>query len=307
MIALLSRAAAVAPVFFIALFAVAPASAQAADESGDASIRRGEYVFHAGGCYTCHTDSENHGPPLAGGAPIKTPFGTFYAPNITPDPNFGIGGWSDADFIRALREGVSPDGRNYYPVFPYEAFTKLTDRDILDLKAYIFAQAAVSAPSHPQDVPFWLRWRFVLTGWKFLNFKPGPLPPEPSNDAKKDARWTRGRYLVEALGHCQECHTPRTFTGGLDRAKAFSGTTDGPDGKLIPNISPDKTGIADWTEVDIAYALKTGGTPDGDDFGSLMADVVENGTSHLSDDDRMAIAIYLKSLPPIKGVARPED
>jgi mono/diheme cytochrome c family protein len=291
------------PVFCLALLAVVPASAQQTEEPSDSRIRRGEYVFHAAGCYTCHTDSENHSPPLAGGAPIKTPFGTFYAPNITPDPDFGIGGWSDADFIHALRDGVSPDGRNYYPVFPYEAFTKMTDQDILDLKAYIFSQAAVSAPSHAQDVPFWLRWRSVLTGWKFLNFNPGPLPSAPS----KDAKWTRGRYLVEALGHCQECHTPRTLTGGLNAAKAFSGTTDGPDGKLIPNITPDKTGIADWTEVDVAYAMKTGATPDGDNFGSLMADVVENGTSHLTDDDRMAIAVYLKSLPPIAGVARPEE
>lgn len=304
MIAISARiAAAIAFPCLATLLAATTVSAQPAAATDDSRIERGAYVFHAAGCYTCHTDTENHGPALAGGGPIKTPFGTFYAPNITPDPDFGIGNWSDADFIRALREGVSPDGRNYYPVFPYEAFTKMSDEDILDLKAYIFAQPAVSAPSHPQEVPFWLRWRFVLTGWKFLNFKPGPLPPEPS----KDAKWTRGRYLVEALAHCQECHTPRTLTGGLDSAKAFSGTTDGPDGKLIPNITPDKTGIGDWTMVDIAYALKTGATPDGDDFGSLMADVVENGTSYLTDDDRMAIAVYLKSLPPIKGVSRPED
>lgn len=285
------------------LMAMAAASAQQSDDANDPRVKRGEYVFNAAGCYTCHTDIENHGQPLAGGAAIKTAFGTFYPPNITPDPDFGIGGWSDADFIRALREGVSPDGRNYYPAFPYAAFTRMTDQDILDLKAYIFAQAAVSAPSHAQDVPFWLRWRPVISAWKFFNFKPGPLPPEPS----KDAQWTRGRYLVEALGHCQECHTPRTLTGGLDASKAFSGTTDGPDGKLIPNITPDKTGIADWSEVDIAYAMKTGSTPDGDNFGSLMADVVDNGTSHLTDEDRMAIAHYLKSLPPVAGVARPSD
>lgn len=293
--------AAVVGMLLFAATPTAPAFGQTSGNSGDP--RRGEYAFHAAGCYTCHTDTEGHGQPLAGGAPIKTRFGTFYPPNITPDPDFGIGNWSDADFMRALREGVSPDGRQYYPAFPYGSFTKMTDRDILDIKAYIFTLPAVSAPSRPQDVPFWLSRRSLVKVWKWLNFEPGPLKPDPA----KDERWNRGRYLVEALGHCGECHTPRTVTGGLDRSKAYSGTTDGPDGKLVPNITPDATGIADWTEIDIAYALKTGATPDGDDFGALMSDVVEEGTSFLTDDDRLAIAHYLKSLPPIKGVSRPED
>ena len=271
-----------------------------AAEADDARIRRGEYIYRAADCHACHTDSENHGPPLAGGGPIKTPFGTFYAPNITPDPDFGIGSWSDADFIHALRDGVSPDGLNYYPVFPYASFTRMSDQDILDLKAYIFAQPAVSNPSQAHDVPFYLRWRFVLAGWKFFNFTPGPLPsPDPS----KDAKWVRGRYLVEALAHCQECHTPRTLTGGLDTAQAFSGNPSGPDGKAIPNITPDGTGIGDWSESDIAFALKTGQTPDGDVFGSFMTDVVEHGTSYLTDEDRAAIAHYLKSVPAIRRAA----
>ena len=119
----------------------------------------------------------------------------------------------------------------------------------------------------------------------------------------KDAKWIRGRYLAEALAHCQECHTPRTLTGGLDSAKAFSGNPSGPDGKGIPNITPDPTGIGEWSESDLAFALKTGITPDGDTFGSFMADVVEYGTSYLSDDDRAAMAHYLKSMPPIRRVS----
>jgi mono/diheme cytochrome c family protein len=292
----------VCAVFVSLPFAVSPA-ALAADENDDAQIRRGEYIFHAAGCYACHTDIDNRGPRLAGGGPIKTPFGTFYAPNITPDPDFGIGGWSDADFIRALRDGVAPDGSHYYPVFPYGSFAKMTDQDIVDLKAYIFSLPAVSAESRPHDVPFYLRWRFVLAGWKFLNLDKGSLQPDPA----KDAKWNRGRYLVEALGHCGECHTPRTLTGGLDRAAALSGNPEGADGKPIPNITPDESGIADWSESDIAFALKTGLTPDADTFGSLMTDVVEYSTSYLTDEDRAAIAHYLKSVPPIRRVLRKEN
>jgi mono/diheme cytochrome c family protein len=287
----------------LALLAGAQGGAAPAHAADEAQIRRGEYIFHAADCYACHTDTENHGPTLAGGTAIKTPFGTFYAPNITPDPNFGIGGWSDADFIRALREGVSPDGRNYYPAFPYGSFTNMTDQDMLDLKAYIFSLPAVAAPSHPHQLPFYLRWRVLVSGWKTLNFQKGPLAPDPA----KDAVWNRGRYLVEALAHCEECHTPRTLTGGLDRAKAFSGNPDGPDGKPIPNITPDETGIGDWSEVDIAFALKTGQTPDGDVFGSFMTDVVDLGTSYLTDEDRAAIAHYLKSVPPIRHVLPKAD
>jgi mono/diheme cytochrome c family protein len=279
-------------------FRAGPAIADDGDQ-----IRRGEYIYRAAECFACHTDTETHGPTLAGGAAIKTAFGTFYAPNITPDPNFGIGGWSDADFIRALREGVSPDGRNYYPAFPYGSFTNMTDRDILDLKAYIFSLPAVAAPSHPHELPFYLRWRTLISGWKILNFEKGPLAPDPA----RDAAWNRGRYLVEALAHCGECHTPRTITGGLDRGQALSGNPDGPDGKAIPNITPDASGIGDWSESDIAFALKTGMMPDGDVFGSFMTDVVEHGTSHLSDEDRAAIAHYLKTVPPIHRDLRKAD
>ena len=286
----------------VAILLGLPASASA-DGADEAQIRRGESVFHAADCYACHTDIDNRGPTLAGGRPLKTPFGTFYAPNITPDPDFGIGGWSDADFIRALREGVSPDGVNYYPAFPYTSFTNMTDQDMLDLKAYIFSLPAVSAPSRPHELPFYLRWRFLVTGWKILNFEKGPLKPDPS----KDAKWNRGRYLVEALAHCGECHTPRTITGGLVRAETLSGNPVGADLKPVPNITPDDSGIGAWSESDIAFALKSGITPDADTLGAAMADVVEHGTSYLTDEDRAAIARYLKSVPPIRRVLRKAD
>jgi mono/diheme cytochrome c family protein len=284
-----------------AILLAVPASAQSpADKE---QLRRGEYIFHAADCYTCHTDTEHHGPELAGGAPIKTPLGTFYPPNITPDDRFGIGSWSDADFMRALREGVSPDGQNFYPAFPYGSFTKMTDRDILDLKAYIFSLPAVSVPSRPHELPFYMRWRLVVSGWKALNFEEGPLKPDPA----KDAKWNRGRYLAEALAHCGECHSPRTITMGIDRNAAYSGNPSGPDGKVVPNITPDDSGIGSWSESDLAYALKTGATPDGDVLGSLMSDVIEHGTRYLTDEDRAAIAHYIKSVPPIRRVLRTAD
>jgi mono/diheme cytochrome c family protein len=269
------------------------ASAQGADAE---RVKRGEYIFRAADCYSCHTDTKNNGQPLAGGAAIKTPFGTFYPPNITPDTEFGIGLWSDQDFLRALRDGIAPDGSHYYPAFPYTSFTGMTNQDILDLKAYIFTLPAVSAEAPQHELPFYLRWRSVIGAWKMLNFKPGPMTPDPA----KDAVWNRGRYLVEAIAHCGECHSPRTATGAIDRAKEMSGNPSGPDGKGIPNITPDPTGIGDWSESDLAFALKLGVMPDGDTFGSFMADVVEQGTAYLTDDDRTAIARYIRSLPPVR-------
>jgi mono/diheme cytochrome c family protein len=273
--------------------AIAPAAAQ---QPAAERVKRGEYVFRAADCYSCHTDRENNGQPLAGGAAIKTPFGTFYPPNITPDTEFGIGSWSDQDFLRALRDGVAPDGSHYYPAFPYTSFTNMTDEDILDLKAYMFTLPAVSAPSPLHELPFYLRWRGALGAWKVLNFARGPISPDPA----RDAVWNRGRYLVEAMAHCGECHSPRTATGAIDRAKAMSGTPFGPDGKPIPNITPDPSGIGDWSESDLTFALKLGVMPDGDTFGSFMADVVEQGTAYLTDDDRTAIARYIRSLPPVR-------
>ena len=286
-------------------FAASPAPAvEPAPASENEALERGAYIFHAAGCKACHTDTKKKGPPLAGGRAIKTPFGTFYGPNITPDPLTGIGEWSDGDFIRALRSGISPDGDHYYPVFPYTSFTKMTERDMLDLKAYIFSLPPVEKPNRPHEVKLPFRFRPLLGFWKALHFTPGPYEPDPLMSAELN----RGAYLAEALVHCGECHTPRTMTGGLDSAKWMAGTDDGPDGETVPNITPHKaTGIGEWDSDDIELALETGIKLDGDVVGSLMAEVVENGTSRLTASDRRAIALYLKSLAPIHNRVEAED
>lgn len=269
----------------------------AADARGDpAQIERGAYIFAAADCGACHTNVKEKGPLLAGGRPLGTPFGVFYSPNITPDPQTGIGRWSDADFVRALREGVSPDGAHYFPAFPYPSFTRMTEQDMLDLKAYVFSLPAVVQPNRPHEIDFPFGWRFSVWFWKQLNFTAGPFVPDPAQSAE----WNRGAYLAEALAHCGECHTPRGWLGGLDMSAAYAGTTDGPDGETVPNITPDsETGIGTWSATDVVRLLRTGQLPDGDFVGSVMGEVVDNGTSKLTDADRAAIATYLASLPPI--------
>ncbi len=267
-------------------------------------LERGKYIFDASGCANCHTDRAKKGPLLGGGAAIKTPFGTFYGPNISPHPERGIGKWSDAQFIRAMREGVSPAGDHYYPAFPYTSFTLMTDRDIKDLKAYIFSLPPIDRQNRPHTLGFPYNIRWGLWFWKTLYLEEGPYKAAPD----KSKEWNRGAYLVEALTHCGECHTPRTSLGGMKRSLSMAGNAQGPDNERIPNITPDpKTGIGKWSLAEIIDSLETGSLPDGDEFGSLMYDVVEHGTSKLTDADRRAIAVYLKALPPIQNsVAKPK-
>lgn len=257
-----------------------------------ASADRGKYIFDAAGCYGCHTEAG--GAPMAGGAALRTPFGAFYAPNITPDPEFGIGKWTDADFIRALREGLSPRGQNYFPVFPYPAYTKMTTQDMLDLRAYLATIAPAKKPSRAHDVGLPYSIRLTLMPWKWLNFDAGEFKP----DASRDAKWNRGAYLVQALTHCGECHTPRDALGGLERKQWLTGARM-PVGDLIAsNLTPDKTGLADWSAADIVDALETGTLPQGGTLGGEMGEVVKNSTGKMRAEDREAIAAYLKALPP---------
>ncbi|HEX6841246.1 MAG TPA: cytochrome c [Stellaceae bacterium] len=266
--------------------------AQAADE---ASLKRGELLFKAADCTGCHTDAKGGGQPLAGGRPLATPFGTFYGRNITPDKQYGIGGWTEAQFHDALRNGVGRNGHYLFPVFPYPSFTGMSDADIADLYAYLQSQPAVAQPNKPHDVKAPFCWRFLQVFWRALFFTPGPLAPV----AGQSAEWNRGRYLAEAVVHCEECHTPRNLLGGLKRSQAFAGNPQGPDGQKAPNITADaETGIGKWTVEEIADLLKTGQTPDFDFVGSGMAEVVK-GTAALSDEDRRAIAVYVKSIPAI--------
>lgn len=262
-----------------------------------ASVEKGRSLITAGGCISCHTDYKKKGEPFAGGAPIPTPFGTFYPPNITPDKTRGIGNWSDADFIRAMREGKNPDGAHYFPSFPYTSYTQITEPDLKAMKAYLFTIPAVAQASTPHDISFPFSWRFLQTGWKMLFFREGAFKPDPA----KSAEVNRGAYLANALAHCGECHTPRNMLGGLDYDQWMAGTPDGPEGETMPNLTPDaETGLT-WAEDEIVEYLKSGQTPDFDYAGSLMAEVIEHNTGKLTDADRVAIARYLKSLKPVRN------
>jgi mono/diheme cytochrome c family protein len=257
-------------------------------------VARGAYLVRAGGCVSCHVVPK--GQAFAGGRALATPFGTFYTPNITPDRETGIGSWSDADFLGAMRRGARPDGANYFPVFPYPSFTGIADTDMLAIKAYLFSLPPVHAADRPHDVSFPYSWRFLQNGWKLLFFKPGPFKPAPGHDAA----YNRGAYLVTALAHCAECHTPRNFLGGLEHGRELSGTADGPDGQLVPNITPDPaTGIGGWDKDDLVHFLTTGEGPDGSAAKGAMREVIADGLKYLSGADIEAIADYLLAQRPI--------
>lgn len=258
------------------------------------AVERGAYVFRAAGCYGCHTDEKGGGAPLAGGRALKTPFGTFYSPNITPHPEHGIGAWSDEAFYDALRHGVTPAGDPYYPAFPYTSYSGMTDADIKDLKAYLFAQDPVETANKPHELDFPYSMRFTLGIWKALYFEAGAFESDPA----QDAAWNRGAYLVRHLGHCGECHSPRGALGAVDPDRELAGNPLGPDGGKVPNLTPLEGALAGWSESDIVWAIRDGLTPEGDYLGDSMGEVIEHGTSHLTADDLSAIAIYLKSLPP---------
>ncbi len=276
----------------------AAASAASAQVDDASKVSRGEYIFRAAGCAGCHTDEANNGEFLAGGRALKTSFGVFYTPNITPHPRYGIGRWTDAQFVRALKAGLSPRGRNYYPAFPYVAYAGMRREDVLALKAYLDTVPPVAWKNRSHELPWYLRLRGTLWLWKWRYFDPrGPL-----SNSRRDPVLARGDYLVNALSHCGECHTPRDRLGGRVEALRHAGTGDGPDGEDVPNITPHrKTGIGTWSEDDLEFYLETGLTPDGDSAGSLMAEVIDNGTRHLSRSDRLAIARYVLSLPPIEN------
>jgi mono/diheme cytochrome c family protein len=274
---------------------VGPALAE--EDAGE----RGEYLVRAAGCFSCHTAPG--GEPLAGGRALATPFGTFYSPNITPDPATGIGRWTDAQFLRALREGVRPDGADYFPVFPYPSFTGITEDDALAIKAYLFSRPPVRQGNRPHDVAFPFSWRFLQSGWKLLFFTPGPFQPAP----ERSAAYNRGAYLVTALAHCGECHTPRNFLGAVRTGQRFSGTADGPGGQLVPNITPDPgTGIGKWEKADVVELLKTGTTPEQSKVKGAMREVIQDGLKYLSDADAEAIADFLFAQSPIVHEVTPK-
>jgi mono/diheme cytochrome c family protein len=267
----------------------------------DDLVKRGEYLVHAGGCASCHTVPG--GTPFAGGRALATPFGTFYSPNITPDAETGIGKWSDADFLRALRLGRRPDGARYFPVFPYPSFTGITDDDAQAIKAYLFSLPPARQKNRAHDVSFPFSWRFLQVGWRLLFFDDGPFQPDP----KHDAAYNRGAYLVTALAHCGECHTPRNILGAVKDSRALSGNPDGPDGQIVPNITPDpKTGIGEWEKDDIALLLKSGETPEHSKVKGAMREAIDDGLKYLTEDDRQAIAAYLFAQKSVVNEVKPK-
>ena len=263
-------------------------------------LANGFTTFNAGGCSSCHAVP---GQPdrlrLGGGLALPSPFGTFYVPNISPDPADGIGRWTEVEFVNAVTRGVSPSGGHYFPALPYTSYAHAKVTDIRDLFAYLKTLAAVPGKVRDHDVPFPFNIRRNIGIWKWLFMDDRPFVPDP---ARPD-RWNRGAYLVNSLGHCAECHSPRNFLGGIVEAQRFAGGPD-PEGKgWVPNIT--QKGLGEWSANDIAYFLDTGQMPDGDSVGGSMAAVIRN-TSQLSPEDRAAIAEYLKSLPPVDGPPRPK-
>jgi mono/diheme cytochrome c family protein len=262
-------------------------------------LANGRAMLFAGGCPACHAPpDQDDRTRLGGGAAIKTAFGTFYPPNISPDRNDGIGRWSEADFVTALTKGTSPSGEHYYPVFPYPSYQNMTLADVRDLFAYLKTLPAVAGRVRDHDVGFPFDIRRLLGGWKLLFLRGEVVRPDPS----QTAAWRRGAYLVNGPGHCAECHSPRNLLGGIMSGQRFAGGPDPEGDGWVANIT--QQGLGSWSEKDIAYMLETGDTPDGDSAGGSMTKVVKN-TSQLSSDDRAAIATYIKSLPPVEGPPPP--
>ena len=264
---------------------------------GTGDPARGELIFNAGGCTSCHARPKSEGAArleLAGGVELNTPFGAFVAPNISHDPRDGIGLWSLEDFANAMLRGVSPEGEHYYPAFPYTSYARMAPGDVAYLYAYLKTLPAIAgaAPGHRLGFPFNIRRGLGL--WKLLHLGDEPVVAL-ADDAPDAVR--RGRYLVEGPGHCGECHTPRDLSGGVKKADWLAGAVAAEGTGNIPNITSGEGGIGAWSAEEIAYFLESGFTPDFDSAGGAMAEVIKN-TALLAAEDRAAIAAYLKAVPP---------
>jgi mono/diheme cytochrome c family protein len=252
---------------------------------------KGRYLAKAAGCAGCHSDNKAGAQPYAGGREIATPFGKFYGPNLTPHPQAGLGRWTLQDFHKAIRLGERPDGAHYYPAFPYPSFTGMTDTDIADLWAYLRSLPPSSRQNRAHDLQFPFQWRFLVVFWKWLFFTAGPFAPDP----RAPQAVTRGAYLVGAVGHCGECHTPRNFLGAPKKSRNLAGAKL-PDGRS-PNLTP--TRLKRWDDRQLADFLRTGVTPEGDAASEVMDEVIQNSTSQLTAQDLAAVIDYLRSLPPL--------
>ncbi len=263
------------------------------------NLDNGRTMFIAGGCASCHAAVKEERTLLGGGVALRSPFGTFYAPNISPHPTDGIGRWSEADFVTAMSKGTSPDGRHYYPAFPYTSYQRMTVADLRDLFAYLQTLAPVAGKARGHDLAFPFNIRRGLGLWKLLHLDGKPFTPDPA----QSPQWNRGAYLVNGPSHCAECHSPRDTLGGLVKAQRFAGGPN-PEGEgWNPNIT--QKALAKWSPKDFENLLETGELPKGDTVGAGMREVVRN-TAQLSPEDRAAMAAYLKSLPPVEGPQPPK-
>ena len=257
---------------------------------------RGEAVFWAGGCKSCHAAKDAKGDDrlkLGGGLVLRTPFGNFVVPNISNHPEDGIGGWSDGDFANAMLRGVSPEGRHYYPAFPYASYARMEPQDIADLRAFLGTLPAVSGRPPGHDLAFPYSFRRGLGLWKLAFLSDAPAVELDASDPLV----ARGRYLVEGPGHCGECHTPRNFAGASDLSRWLGGAPAAEGDGRVPNITPGGD-LGDWAAGEIEYYLETGFTPDFDTVGGAMVAVQEN-MAMLGAGDRAAIAAYLKAVPAV--------
>lgn len=274
-----------------------------ATHAAGASVERGKYLAAAGNCVSCHTRAG--GVPFAGGVAFETPFGTIYSTNITPDAKTGIGSWSEADLRKAMHEGIAADGSRLFPAFPYPQFTKVTDADVADIYAYLRTLKPESYEPPGNGVLLWMRWPLAL--WNRMNFKPGRF----TADKSKSVEWNRGAYLVEGLGHCSACHTPRdrmlaeipekVWQGGVIRGEVAAGQSRD---WFAVNLTSAKHGLGSWSVSDIAKYLRTGFSGKGGTFGP-MNEVIMNSLRHLTPEDLQAMAVYVKSLegPAFSGDA----
>jgi mono/diheme cytochrome c family protein len=254
-------------------------------------IKQGEYLTRAADCVACHT--AKGGEPFAGGSPFKTPMGTLYSTNITPDRETGIGEWTDEQFAQALQEGKGRHGENLYPAMPYTSYTLITNEDVQLIKDYLFSLPPVRRQDQKDEMVFPFNVRQGLSAWKLIDFKSGRFQP----DDKKDAKWNRGAYLVEALGHCGECHTPRDLTMAMKGSERYAGAIL--DGWHAFNITSDKAaGIGDWSQADIVDYLRRGDASGKGQAAGPMAEVVENSTRYLTDADLRAMAYYISTIEP---------
>lgn len=266
--------------------------------SAPEKMDRGEYLTRAGDCTSCHTAIG--GKPFAGGRAIETPFGTIYTPNITPDKATGIGSWTESDFNNALRNGKDDEGAHLYPAMPYPSYTKVTRADVDAIRTYLATVAPVQQQNKPPQLRWPMGWRGVMAAWNLLYFDAGEYQTDPA----QSTHWNRGAYLVEGLGHCGGCHTPRNALGASKSAESLQGGKTA-EQWYAPGLGDNlRDGVGNWSEAEVIEYLKTGANDKSASAGP-MTEVVMNSTQYLSDSDLSAISVYLKRRPNAQEKSSP--